>query len=408
MEYKLNLRVGNDNGNSEHDLVVEGNLIAQANVMSKVRKSPNVEELNNKIFISHIEKNLIVDVVSDEVKTGTYICGDYALKSGETVRTIPIGYDNNKANSEIVMINTLANIAGYAVKKVFTENEIEDNDMKISVNVDMTTALPISQYSKAKANEFANRFMNKKHFVNVITPNGNIPVEVEFDFVKVIPEGITTVFALTNQEDTFFKKHNDFVNNFYENKGNKEYDGVYTQLDKTFFEGKRILHIAIGEGTTEYPITEGKAFNPNFIKGSNNGLGHAINKSIEEFKEEVGQTSLTRQKYSDILKDKKHKFYPLAKDIIDIPLEEQAEEIFQNAKNEIDRANNEIDIITVYGGGSILMRDVLEPKLRNICKTAKINLFYVDEKDAVSLEAMGLYSFTTSKIFAQVKKVNKK
>ena len=111
-----------------------------------------------------------------------------------------------------------------------------------------------------------------------------------------------------------------------------------------------------------------------------NGLGHAINKSIEEFKEEVGQTSLTRQKYSDILKDKNHKFYPLAKDIIDIPIEEQAEEIFQTAKTEIDRANNEIDIIVVYGGGSILMRDALEPKLRNICKSAKINLFYVDEK----------------------------
>ena len=117
--------------------------------MSKVRKAPNVEELNNKLFISHIEKNLIVDVVSDEVKTGTYICGDYALKSGETVRTIPIGYDNDKANSEIVMVNTLANIAGYAVKKVFAENE-DDKDMKISVNVDMTTALPISQYSKAQ------------------------------------------------------------------------------------------------------------------------------------------------------------------------------------------------------------------------------------------------------------------
>lgn len=407
MEHKLNLKLGNDNGNSEHDLVIEGNLIAQANVMSKVRKAPNVEELNNKLFISHIEKNLIVDVVSDEVKTGTYICGDYALKSGETVRTIPIGYDNDKANSEIVMVNTLANIAGYAVKKVFAENE-DDKDMKISVNVDMTTALPISQYSKAKANEFANRFMNKKHFVNVSTPNGKIPVEIEFDFVKVIPEGITTVFALTNEDDAFFKKHNDFVEKFYEGDTNKSFDGVYTHLDKTYFEGKRILHIAIGEGTTEYPITEGKAFNPNFIKGSNNGLGHAINKSIEEFKEEVGQTSLTRQKYSDILKDKNHKFYPLAKDIIDIPIEEQAEEIFQTAKTEIDRANNEIDIIVVYGGGSILMRDALEPKLRNICKSAKINLFYVDEKDAVSLEAKGLYNFTTSKIFAQVKKVNKK
>lgn len=405
MEYNLKLKVGNDNGNSEHDIVINGEVLNQSNVISKVRKAPNVEELNSINFISKIENNLIVDIISDEVKTGTYLCGDYALKSGETVRTIPIGYDNDKSNNEIVMVNTLAQIGGYAVKEAFNEDKIEE-DIRIVVNVDMTTALPISQYSKSKANEFADRFMNKKHFVNVVTPNKKIPVEIEFDFVKVIPEGITTVFALTNADESLFKEHNKFVEDFYKNEENRQYSGVYVKLDKGYFEGKRILHIAIGEGTTEYPITEGKAFNPNFIKGSNNGLGHAINKSLEEFKEECGQTSMSRQKYSDILKDKGHKFHELAKDIIEIPLEEQAEEIFEKAKNEIDRANNEIDIIAVYGGGSILMRDALEIKLREICKIAKINLFYVYEKDAVNLESIGLYNFTCSKIFNQVKKIN--
>lgn len=407
MEYNLKLKVGNDNGNSEHDIVIDKNLINQSNVICKVRKAPNVEELNQTSFISKIENNLIVDIISEEVKTGTYLCGNYALKSGETVRSIAIGYDNDKSNNEIVMVNTLSQIAGYAVKQAFNEGKIEEHkDLRINVNVDMTTALPISQYSKLKANEFANKFMNKKHFVNVVTPNKKIPVDIDFEFVKVIPEGITTVFALTN-EDYLFTEHNRFVDEFYQNEENKQFEDVYVKLSKEYFKGKRILHIAIGEGTTEYPITEGKAFNPNFIKGSNNGVGHAINKSLDEFKEECGQTNMSRQKYSDILKDKKHKFYELAKDIIEIPLEEQSDEIFERAKNEIDRANNEIDIIAVYGGGSILMRKTLETKLRQICKTAKINLFYADEKDAVKLESIGLYNFTCSKIFEQVKKISK-
>ncbi|MGL5749805.1 MAG: hypothetical protein ACRCXT_04710, partial [Paraclostridium sp.] len=382
-------------------------LINQSNVIAKVRKAPNVEELNEKVFISKIEDNLIVDIISDEVKTGTYLSGNYALKSGETVRTIAIGYDNDKSNNEIVMINTLAQVAGYAVKQAFNEGKIEGNDIKIKVNADMTTALPISQYSKSKANEFANKFMDKKHFVNVVTPNKKVPVEIEFDFVKVIPEGITTVFALTNADESLFKDHNKFVDEFYKIEENKRYEGVYVKLDKTYFEGKRILHIAIGEGTTEYPITEGKAFNPNFIKGSNNGVGHAINKSLDEFKEECGQTNMSRQKYSEIIKDKSHKFHSLARDIIEIPIEEQADEIYEKAKNEIDRANNEIDIISVYGGGSILMRNQLEKQLREICKTAKINLFYVDEEYAVILESLGLYNFTCSKIFNKVKSMSK-
>lgn len=408
MEYNLKIKVGNDNGNSEHDLVIDGTQIQQSNVISKVRKAPNVEELNDRLFISKIENNLIVDIVSEEVRTGTYLCGNYALRSGETVRTIAIGYDNDKSTNEIVMINTLAQIGGYAVKQAFNEGKIEgDKDIKIKANVDMTTALPISQYTKTKANEFANKFMNEKHFVNVVTPNKKIPVEIEFDFVKVIPEGITTVFALTNADECLFEEHNKFVDEFYKLEKNKKYEGVYVKLDKNYFEGKRILHIAIGEGTTECPITEGKVFNPNFIRGFNNGVGHAINKSLDEFKEECGQTNMSRQKYSDILKDEKHKFNGLAKEIIEIPLEEQADEIFEKAKNEIDRANNEVDIITVYGGGSILMRGALERKLREICKTAKITLFYVDKKHAVNLESQGLFNFTCSSIFDKVKKINK-
>lgn len=388
---KINLVIGNDNGNSEHDIIIDGDLISQPNIISRVRKAPYIEELNSKMFIDHIEKNLITDIVSDEVPTGTYLSGEYALNSGETVRTIPIGYDNDKVNSNIVMVNTLSQIAGAALKKAFKETgNIPDS---IEVNADMATALPIGQYSKKSANEFSDRFVGKLHSVTVHTPEKKVLVKINFEFVKVIPEGITTLFALSNADNDLFAENNE--------KADGE---IHVKLSKEYFNKKRILHIAIGEGTTEYPITDGKAFNPSFIHGSNNGLGHAINKSLDEFKAECGQTNLSRQKYSEILKDKNHKFHDLALDIIDIQIEEQAEEIFQNAKNEVDRANNEIDIICVYGGGSILMRKHLEKKLERICKTAKIHLFYVSEKDAVSLEAKGLYSFATSNLFSQVKK----
>lgn len=391
MNYNIKFEVGNDNGNSEHDIIINDQLICQPNVISKIRKAPNVEEINNDYFIKNIENNLIVDIISNEVKTATFLCGTYSLKSGQTVRSIGIGYDNDKANNEIVIINTLAQIAGQAVKKAYIESELKDN-IDIKVKVDMTTSLPARQYTKNKAKEFANKFMNGKHIVNVTTPLMKVPVEIEFEFVKVIPEGVTTVFALTNADDELFKTYNETHD---------------IKIDKTFFENKKILHIAIGEGTTELPITEGRAFNPNFIKGSNNGLGHVINKSLDEFKEECGQTNMSRQKYSEILREENHKFHQLSKEIIEIPLEEQADEIYEDAKVEIDRANNEIDIIAVYGGGSILMRESLEPKLEKICNTGKITLFYVDKEYAVTLESKGLYAFTKSKIFEQVKKIEK-
>lgn len=389
MEYNLKLKVGSDNGNSEHDIVINGDIIEQANVISRVRKAPNVEELNQEIFIENIEDNLIVDIISDEVKTGTYICGNYALKSGQTVRTINIGYDNDKSKSEIIMVNTLAQIAGYAVKQAFKDNQLED---KLNVLVDMTTSLPVSQYNKTKANEFAQRFMTSTHFVNVKTPQKNIQVEVKFDFTKVIPEGVTAIFALKNAKDELFKTYNE---------NNKK------KIDNTFFTDKKILHVAIGEGTTELPITNDIAFDPNFIEGINNGIGLAINKSLPEFQVERGQTDMSRQRYSEILRDREHKDNDLALDIIDFYIDEQAAKILDKAKTEIDRSNNEVDLVAVYGGGSILMRDDLENPLQEICNRAKTNLLYVDAEYAVTLEAWGLYNFTCSDIFEQIKEMSK-
>lgn len=389
MEYNLKLKVGNDNGNSEHDIVINGDIIEQPNVISRVRKAPNVEELNNELFISNIENNLIVDIISDEVKTGTYLCGNYALKSGQTVRTINIGYDNDKSKSEIIMVNTLAQIAGYSVKQAFKDSNL---DGKLNVLVDMTTSLPVSQYNKSKANEFAERFTTSTHLVNVKTPQKNIQVEIKFDFVKVIPEGVTAIFALKNASDELFKNYNET---------NEE------KLNKTFFTDKKVLHVAIGEGTTELPITNDIAFDPNFIEGINNGIGLAINKSLPEFQDECGQTDLSRQKYSEILKDKHHKNNDLALDIIDFYIDEQADKILDKAKTEIDRSNNEVDLVAVYGGGSILMRENLEKPLKEVCNRAKTKLLYVDAQYAVTLEAWGLYNFTCSNIFDQIKEMSK-
>lgn len=50
------------------------------------------------------------------------------------------------------------------------------------------------------------------------------------------------------------------------------------------------------------------------------------------------------------------------------------------------------------------MRNTLEDKLENICNRAKMNLLYLDEAYAVTIECEGLYAFTNSKIFEVLKK----
>lgn len=397
MSYELNLKVGNDTGNSEHDIIINGYQICQPNVISRSRKTPNLEELDQETFVENIENNLVINLISKKVATGTYYIGNYALKSGQAVKSIEVGVDNNKAESDIVFINTLAQIAGYAVKQAYKEGNIEED---IKVKVDMTGSLPINQYNSTIAEVFAKKFTDEIHILNVEIPRKSVKVEIEFEFVKILQEGVSTTFALETLEDKVFNEFN--------NKYDEKVEVYNIKLSKDYFKSaeRRILHIAIGEGTTEYPLTTGKKFDPNFIYGSNNGVGHGIDDSLDEFKEEIGVSTYSRQKFSEIIREESHKYHLLAKEILDFHLEKQSAEILKNTKREIERANNEVDMILVYGGGSILMRNTLEKKLEDICNRAKINLLYLDKPFAITIECKGLYAFTNSKIFEVIKKRN--
>ena len=114
MNKEIILKVGNDNGNSEHDLLINGVLIAQPNVFAKVRKLPNLDEVNKDYVIKNIQDNLIVTC---EDPSGIYYIGNYALKSGQKIRNIEVGIDNNKIESDIVIVNTLSQIAGFGIKE---------------------------------------------------------------------------------------------------------------------------------------------------------------------------------------------------------------------------------------------------------------------------------------------------
>lgn len=84
-------------------------------------------------------------------------------------------------------------------------------------------------------------------------------------------------------------------------------------------------------------------------------------------------------------------------------LESEAAQILDIAKDEAEKANNDIDIIMVHGGGSILMEEYLINQLYSFGDTARIQVLYIPEPHCVTLEAYGLYDFTNSPIFTKLK-----
>ena len=144
----LKLLVANDNGNSEQDMIINGEVIQQPNVHVKIRKLPNLDELNEMYVAKNLLDNLIVTIETDEINNGTpttYYVGTYATTTGNILKNIEVGAVNSKIESDVPLVNTLANLAGFAVQKAYEAENIED---ELTVNVDMATALPVTQYTQ--------------------------------------------------------------------------------------------------------------------------------------------------------------------------------------------------------------------------------------------------------------------
>ena len=382
------LKFANDNGNSEQDMFINNVLVSQPNVYAHISRLPNMDEVNPSHVLEDIHNNLVVAIEGQ-----SYYIGNKALKSGSRCRSIEVGVDSNKVTSHIVYINTLAHIAGFAVAEAHRQGKSLDHE--IACEVDMATSIPVSYYSSRMGSAFAKKFMEKSHLVTVFVGTLEVPVRIRFSFVKVIPEGVTAAHA--------FLGHPELLDAY-----NKSHD---EKLTTEYMAQARILHVAIGEGTTEFPLTyNGIEFSPDFIEGTNNGNGHAIDRVFIPFKRDVGLLKFTRQDFSNILKDTDHRYHDRAMDFMLPSLEEEAEEILTMTKQVIYKANNEIDVVAVYGGGSILMRPMIEKRLCEFCSAGDkgIKVLYIDAANAVMLEAVGLNDFVHSKLFEQIKELAKK
>lgn len=377
----MKLTVGYDCGNSEMKVIINGELIKQPSVFSRVDKIV-WEDYENTVAEYD---NMTVTINSPLVRPAIYKVGELAIKSGDIVTGIQFEYEK-KQESDVPYVMLLATIAEYAVKKAIEEKNQKD---KVNVTVDMTTAIPIPQYTSEEAEKYSQKYIAGKHNVTVHLGGKRIDVEIKFDFVKTLPEGVPVAFTL-----------NDF-----QNDDMKEFNSKYgLNVDGNYFKDKKVLHVDIGDGTCEYPVTEGQRLIKEYIFGSNNGVGYALEASIDDFNKSIHVPDSSRQYFSLVLKNKAHKHYAKANDAISTKLEAQSRKIMEHILRQLTKTRNTVDVIVVYGGGSILMKKYLSEELYRLADERDIKVLFVPENKAALLNAFGLYSFVKGDIFKALKK----
>lgn len=409
---KFNFFVGNDIGNSELDIYVDGKLIRQPNVYAAAGTNPWADDdLDVQKNLKNIYDNLVVSIVSPAVHTGLYLIGRHALKTvGENVVGLYVKGNNAKSDQEVPYINTLATIAARAVEKAFADGK--DTDV-IEVKVDMATALPVKQHTPSNIEKMNKKFTSASHNVTVhLGVTKKVDVKINFVCVQILSEGTPPVFALQLDREGNWRSgsysgedaENDLFADFIESYN------LDPETDGSYLDGKNLLHVDVGDGTTDDPYTVGDRVDKDFCSGINHGVGHAIQDAVGDLISLAPHAfnSISRQQYSDILKsqysDRPHKFLAEALQAFNPHCENQVNQIIKHVSDQVLKIGaNEIDVMTVYGGGSILMRKQLYPRLKQLADDSRFQLLYVPAKYAVTLNAEGLDYFVRSDIFQSLK-----
>jgi len=381
----MKLVVANDIGNSETKMIVNDTLIKQPSVVKRLLSKPNVTETNVEKNIANLLDELIVHVTSNAIKrSGLYFIGKRANMTADKVENMNIKL-GNKSKHDIPVLMTLSMLAARSVQLAYQENQ--ELPPSISVDVSMTTAIPASEYSADQARYLEGRFTSNDHVVIVYVGETPVTVTLHFQTVKVTQEGIPALYALLESENEILKNYNEHYKK---------------QAVPKDFANKRILHVDIGDGTTEYIYTVGMNPVTDVCSGEKRGVGHATEEATQLLKEEVGGfLNLNRQQFMDIFRDPSHHLHDLAVRFMQEARYSQAQRILEDIQEKYSDIAGNVDVIAVYGGGSIQFKEELYEELLDFANTVHCEVLWIPEKYAVDMNVNGLHVINEKILFKQ-------
>lgn len=383
----MKIVVANDIGNSETKMIVNDTLIKQPSVVKRLLSKPNVMEINMQKNIANLLDELIVHVTSNAIKrSGLYFIGKRANITADKVENMNIKL-GNKSKHDIPVLMTLSMLAARSVQLAYQENQ--ELPSSISVDVSMTTAIPASEYSADQARYLEGRFTSNDHVVIVYVGETPVTVTLHFQTVKVTQEGIPALYALLERDNEILKNYNEHYKK---------------QAVPKDFANKRILHVDIGDGTTEYIYTVGMNPVTDVCSGEKRGVGHATEVATQLLKEEVGGfLNLNRQQFMNIFLDPSHHLHDLAVRFMQEARYSQAQRILEDIQEKYSDIAGNVDVIAVYGGGSIQFKEELYEDLLDFANNVHCEVLWIPEKYAVDMNVNGLHVINEKILFKKQK-----
>lgn len=363
---------------NENEIVIANDLgysSVKANINDKEIKFPSViaqlrpqdvpapAEINSddemKNYISTFLDNMDVTIASNAVKSsGRFLIGNAAVDSGLSLRQLDINDYTGKSETDLSVILTLSMIAGRRVQEAYKNGE--DLSKELEADVYMATALPVSEGKRDNVrDEYAQRYLGGKHVVTFHNFADLITVNVRFKKVYVALEGETAQMIIASDMEGLSEGIK------------KDFDSNYSDLaDDVSVEdiigAENAVGIDIGGGTTDVvAIINGKA-NAAASTSVPNGYGTVLQEAVRilqdrqmNFEDRSQLQSFIEKKVSPLRRGQQK----AAKEVVDEQVGPLTDSIV-SAVSQTLRIARETEIIFVYGGGSIPMKDNSELRLR--------------------------------------------
>lgn len=375
---KIKVNVEADLGNSNLKIFINDEYVTVPNVFQRVHGGMDAYESDENKNVLNLLENLYVHVSSSAIKrNGSFLIGKRAMQNSEKMKAMNIKIAN-KHEEDLPIINTLSVIGAKMIQKVYKETKAIPD--VLNIDIDLITAIPASQHTPKTAQFLVNRFTENTHVVIIYVGDRPITVQVKCSKVRVTKEALAALYAITEAPDEMFKEFQELYKDRLDNK----------KITGDFFKDKKILHTDIGEGTSEYIFTDGLSPVLDSCSGERRGIGHAIEEACTLLNKER-TTNFKRQQFTEILLNKNDKYYEDASGFIYNTRFEQAELIQEDIEDKFTNATGgQAEVLAVYGGGSISLKEELYDELLRLCKRTGMMLLYVPEKYAIELNPKGM------------------
>lgn len=402
------MRTVADIGNSELKMMINGEMIKQQNVNKRVFGRVKNKEGSLQQSVTNLMDEICVHVTSNTIeRDGKFYVGYRAAHSNGKPDALDIEL-GDKHKRDLPVINVLSVMATKAVQTIY--NEVGELPKSMEIPASLILAIPASEYEPAKARFLESRFKDNEHVVIVYVGEEKVTVQIEFDIVKVTREGVPALYAIFEADEEMFNDFNELYrknNNKNNEEDNEKESKLYLESNVigAYFKDKKILHSDIGDGTTEYIFSDGLNPVPDACWGEKRGIGHAIEGAIKLLQEEYeGGVDINRQQFSELLTDSNDKKHDKAVELLEETRYMQAQGIYNDIeKSYIYKTASKAEVLAIYGGGSIALKDDLYKKALGFCKVNDMQLLWIPEKFATEMNVRGM-EILSDKLISKVAK----